>query len=39
MERFLHVSGDPAWWAKCSDPALVQLTDGSDGYAVFRVEG
>jgi hypothetical protein len=39
MERFLHVSGDPAFWAKCSDPRLAQLTDGSDGYAVFRVEG
>jgi 4-amino-4-deoxy-L-arabinose transferase-like glycosyltransferase len=38
MEDFLHVSGDPAFWADCRSPRLKQLTDGSEGYAVFRVE-
>jgi len=38
MEDFLHVSGDPSYWASCSEPRLKQLTDGSEGYAVFRVE-
>lgn len=38
MEDFLHVSGDPAFWAACKMPRLKQLTDGSEGYAVFRVE-
>ena len=37
MEDFLHVSGDPAFWAKCSAPHLKQLNDGFEGYAVFRV--
>ena len=37
MEDFLHVSGDPAFWAKCDAPQLKQLSDGSEGYAVFRV--
>ncbi len=37
MEDFLHVSGDPAFWAACREPRLKQLTDGSEGYAVFRV--
>jgi hypothetical protein len=37
MEDFLHVSGDPAFWAKCTTPHLKQLSDGSEGYAVFRV--
>jgi hypothetical protein len=38
MEDFLHVSADPAFWAACKTPRLKQLTDGSEGYAVFRVE-
>ena len=38
MEDFLHVSGDPSFWAHCSAPHLTQLTDGSEGYAVFRVQ-
>jgi hypothetical protein len=38
MERFLHVSGDPAWWGRCDNPRLTQLTDAAEGYAVFRVE-
>jgi 4-amino-4-deoxy-L-arabinose transferase-like glycosyltransferase len=38
MEDFLHVSGEPSFWAKCSSPHLTQLSDGSEGYAVFRVE-
>jgi hypothetical protein len=38
MERFLHVSGDPGYWASCTHPRLRQLTDGSDGYAVYDVE-
>jgi len=38
MEDFLHVSADPAFWAACKTPRLRQLTDGSEGYAVFRVE-
>jgi 4-amino-4-deoxy-L-arabinose transferase-like glycosyltransferase len=39
MEDFLHVSADPSFWSKCAKPRLKQLTDGSEGYAVFRVEG
>jgi hypothetical protein len=38
MEDFLNVSGEPSFWAACSAPRLTQLTDGSEGYAVFRVE-
>jgi 4-amino-4-deoxy-L-arabinose transferase-like glycosyltransferase len=38
MEDFLHVSGEPSFWAACSSPQLTQLSDGSEGYAVFRVE-
>jgi 4-amino-4-deoxy-L-arabinose transferase-like glycosyltransferase len=38
MEDFLHVSSDPSYWASCQEPRLKQLTDGSEGYAVFRVE-
>jgi 4-amino-4-deoxy-L-arabinose transferase-like glycosyltransferase len=38
MEEFLKVSGDPSFWASCSEPRLTQLTDGSEGYAVFRVQ-
>ncbi len=38
MEEFLHVSGEPSFWASCREPRLKQLTDGSEGYAVFRVE-
>jgi hypothetical protein len=37
MEDFLHVSSDPSFWASCQHPRLKQLTDGSEGYAVFRV--
>jgi hypothetical protein len=37
MEQFLHVSGEPSFWAACKQPRLKQLTDGSEGYAVFRV--
>ena len=38
MQDFLHVSGEPSFWASCSSPHLTQLSDGSEGYAVFRVE-
>jgi hypothetical protein len=38
MEDFLHVSSDPSFWAACKTPRLTQLTDGSEGYAVYRVE-
>jgi hypothetical protein len=38
MSDFLHVSPDPSYWASCKQPRLKQLTDGSEGYAVFRVE-
>jgi 4-amino-4-deoxy-L-arabinose transferase-like glycosyltransferase len=38
MEQFLHVSGAPSFWAACKQPRLKQLTDGSEGYAVFRVQ-
>jgi hypothetical protein len=31
-------SGDPAWWARCEQPRLVQLTDGENGMAAFAVE-
>ena len=37
MERFLHVSSDPAYWASCAQPHLRQLTDGSEGYAVYDI--
>ena len=37
MRDFLHVSGDPSYWASCKRPRLRQLTDGADGYAVFRI--
>jgi hypothetical protein len=37
MERFLHVPSDPAYWASCREPRLRELTDGSDGYAVYDV--
>ena len=37
MRDFLHVSPDPSFWAACKTPHLTQLTDGSDGYAVFRI--
>jgi hypothetical protein len=37
MEDFLHVSGEPSFWAACPSPHLTQLSDGSEGYAVFRV--
>jgi hypothetical protein len=39
MEDFLHISSEPSFWAACSSPHLTQLSDGSEGYAVFRVEG
>ena len=38
MEDFLHVSGEPSFWAHCGAPHLTQLTDGSEGYAVFRIQ-
>ena len=38
MEDFMHVSGDASFWAACQSPHLTQLSDGSEGYAVFRVE-
>jgi len=38
MEDFLHVSGEPSFWAACTAPHLTQLSDGSEGYAVFRVD-
>jgi 4-amino-4-deoxy-L-arabinose transferase-like glycosyltransferase len=37
MEQFLHVSDDPAHWAACPSPHLTELTDGSEGYAVFAI--
>jgi hypothetical protein len=39
MEDFLHVSGEPSFWAACTAPHLTELSDGSEGYAVFRVDG
>jgi 4-amino-4-deoxy-L-arabinose transferase-like glycosyltransferase len=38
MEDFLHVPAELSYWAACASPHLTQLTDGSDGYAVFRVQ-
>jgi 4-amino-4-deoxy-L-arabinose transferase-like glycosyltransferase len=38
MRDFLHVSPEPEFWASCAQPRLTQLTDGADGYAVFRIE-
>lgn len=38
MRDFLHVSPEPSYWAGCKQPHLTQLTDGSEGYAVFRIE-
>jgi len=37
MRDFLHISPDPAYWAACKEPRLTQLSNGSEGYAVFRV--
>jgi hypothetical protein len=37
MRDFLHLSPEPSFWASCAQPHLTQLTDGSKGYAVFRV--
>jgi hypothetical protein len=38
MRDFLHVSPDPSYWAACKQPRLTQLSNGAEGYAVFRVE-
>ena len=38
MRDFLHLSPEPSYWASCKQPRLTQLTSGSEGYAVFRVE-
>jgi hypothetical protein len=38
MQDFLHISPEPSFWAACKAPRLTQLTDGSEGYAVFRIE-
>jgi hypothetical protein len=37
MQDFLHVSPEPSYWSSCTQPHLTQLTDGANGYAVFRV--
>jgi hypothetical protein len=39
MRDFLHISPEPSFWAACKQPHLAQLTNGSQGYAVFRVDG
>ncbi|MFN8224484.1 MAG: hypothetical protein U0R50_14690 [Gaiellales bacterium] len=31
-------TADPAFWASCTTPKLEQLTDGSNGFAVFAVK-
>jgi 4-amino-4-deoxy-L-arabinose transferase-like glycosyltransferase len=38
MESTFGVSAEPEHWAACTNPRLTQLTDGSDGMALFRVE-
>jgi hypothetical protein len=38
MRDFLHISPEPSFWAACKQPRLAQLTSGSQGYAVFRVD-
>ena len=38
MRDVAGVPDDPAYWAACKRPRLTQLSDGSGGYAVFRVE-
>lgn len=38
MRDFLHVSPEPSFWAACKQPHLTQLTSGSEGYAVFRIQ-
>jgi len=38
MRDFLHVSPEPSFWAACKRPHLTQLTSGSEGYAVFRIQ-
>ena len=38
MRDFLHLSPEPSHWAACKFPHLTQLTDGSEGYAVFRID-
>ncbi len=37
MQDFLHVSGDPSYWATCKQPHLRQLSSGKNGLAVFAV--
>ncbi len=37
MQDFLHVSGDPAYWAACKQPHLRELTSGANGLAVFVI--
>jgi 4-amino-4-deoxy-L-arabinose transferase-like glycosyltransferase len=36
--RTIGVPAEPEYWAACKSPKLVQLSDGSEGYALFRVE-
>ena len=37
MQDFLHVSGDPSYWAGCKQPTLHLLPSGAAGYAAFAV--
>ena len=38
MRDVVRVPDDPAYWAACRAPRLTQLSDGSGGYAVYRVD-
>jgi hypothetical protein len=37
MQDFLHVSGDPSYWAACKQPQLRLLPSGAQGYAAFAI--
>lgn len=38
MRLVAKVPGSTSYWASCRAPRLTQLTDGSGGFAVFRIE-
>lgn len=40
-KAYMHgigVPAEPSYWAACTAPRLTQLSDGSEGYATFRIE-
>ena len=39
LARHEHGLAVPAQWSRCTSPKLQQLTDGTNGYAVFAIDG